>query len=43
MERVSKGKPFSLLGHVISDEGKKFFNIDTWSKLFFFVTEVFGK
>ncbi len=25
-----KGKPSSLLGLVISDEGKKFHNIDTW-------------
>ncbi len=27
---ISKGKPFSLLGLVISDEGKKFYGIDTW-------------
>ncbi len=26
---VSKDKPSSLLGLVISDEGKKFYNIDT--------------
>jgi hypothetical protein len=29
MERVSKEKPSSLLGLVVSDEGKKFYNIDT--------------
>ncbi len=29
LERVSKGKPFSLLGFVIFDEGTKFYNIDT--------------
>jgi hypothetical protein len=29
LERVSKGKPSSLLGLIISEEGKKFFNIDT--------------
>jgi hypothetical protein len=28
LERVSKGKPSSLLGLVISDEGKKFYNVD---------------
>jgi hypothetical protein len=28
-ERVSKGKPSSLFGLFISDEGKKFYNIDT--------------
>jgi hypothetical protein len=32
LARVSKGKPSSLLGFVISDEGKKFYNIDTWKK-----------
>jgi hypothetical protein len=26
----SKDKPSSLLGFTISDEGKKFYNIDTW-------------
>ncbi len=30
MERVSKGKPSSLLGLIVSDEVKKFYNIDTW-------------
>jgi hypothetical protein len=34
LERVSKGKPSSLLGLVISDEGKKFHNIDTWCQWF---------
>jgi hypothetical protein len=29
LERVTKGKPSSLLGLIISDEGKKFYNIDT--------------
>jgi hypothetical protein len=29
LERVSKVKPTSLLGLFISDEGKKFYNIDT--------------
>jgi hypothetical protein len=29
LERVSKGKPSSVLGFVICDEGKKFYNIDT--------------
>jgi hypothetical protein len=29
LERVSKDKPFSLLGLVVSDEGKKFYIIDT--------------
>jgi hypothetical protein len=29
LERVSKEKHSSLLGLVISDEGKKFYNIDT--------------
>jgi len=28
LERVSKGNPSSLLGLVISDEGKKFYNPD---------------
>jgi hypothetical protein len=28
-ERVSKGKPSSLLGLAVSDEGKKFYNSDT--------------
>jgi hypothetical protein len=32
LERVSKEKPSSLLGLVISDEGKKFYNIDTRSQ-----------
>jgi len=30
LERVSKDKQSSLLDHVVSDEGKKFYNIDTW-------------
>jgi hypothetical protein len=30
LERVSKDKPSSLLGLIDSDEGKKFYNIDTW-------------
>jgi hypothetical protein len=30
LEMISKGKPSSLLGLVISDEGKQFYNIDTW-------------
>ncbi len=29
LERVTKGKPSSLLGLVVSDEGNKFYNIDT--------------
>ncbi len=29
MERVSKGEPSSFLGLVVSDEGQKFYNIDT--------------
>ena len=29
LERVSKGEPSSLLGLLISDEGKKFYNIDS--------------
>jgi hypothetical protein len=29
LERVSKDKPSSLLGLIVSDEGKKFYNIDT--------------
>ncbi len=40
LERVSKGKPSSLLGVIVSDEGKKFYNIDTWCpsyKTFLFV------
>jgi hypothetical protein len=31
LERVSKGKPSSLLGLVISDKRKKFYNIGTWT------------
>jgi hypothetical protein len=31
-ERVTKGKPSSLVGLVVSDEGKKFYNIKTWKK-----------
>jgi hypothetical protein len=30
--RVSKDKHSSLLGLVIIDKGKKFYNIDTWGK-----------
>jgi hypothetical protein len=30
LERVTKGKPSSLLGLVVSDEGKNVYNIDTW-------------
>ncbi len=33
LERVSKDKPSSLLGFVVSDEGKKFYNIDTQDSL----------
>jgi hypothetical protein len=29
LERVFKGQPYILLGLIISDEGKKFYNIDT--------------
>jgi hypothetical protein len=29
LERVSKDEPSSLLGPVVSEEGKKFYNIDT--------------
>jgi hypothetical protein len=32
LERVSNGKPSSLLGLIVSDEGKKFYNIDPRSK-----------
>jgi hypothetical protein len=31
LERVSKGKPSSLLGLAVSDEEKKFYDVDTWS------------
>jgi hypothetical protein len=34
LERVSKDKQSSLLGLIISDEVKKFYKINTWSKLF---------
>ncbi len=30
LERVSKGKPSSLLGLIVSDLGKRFYNIGTW-------------
>jgi hypothetical protein len=30
LERISKGELSSLLGLIVSDEGKKFYNIDTW-------------
>ncbi len=33
LERVSKDKPSSLLGLIVSDEGKQFNNIDTWSDI----------
>jgi hypothetical protein len=33
LERVTKGKPSSLLGLNVSDEGKKVYNIDTRSLL----------
>jgi hypothetical protein len=42
LERVIKGKPSSLLGHVISDEGKKFYNIDTWRDAVEAVENVIG-
>jgi hypothetical protein len=29
LERGTKGKPYSFLGLVVSDKGKKFYNIDT--------------
>ncbi len=32
LEKVSKDKPSTLLGLIISDEGKMFYNIDTRSK-----------
>jgi hypothetical protein len=32
LERVCKGKPSGLLGLIVSDEEKKFYNLDTWSK-----------
>jgi len=41
LERVTKGKPSSLLGLAVSDEGKQFYNIDTWCQsyiIFFFAT-----
>jgi hypothetical protein len=34
LERAANGKPSSLLGFVISDEGKKFYDIDTWREYF---------
>jgi hypothetical protein len=36
LERVSLGKPSSLLGLIVSDEGKKFYYIDTRCKGIFF-------
>ncbi len=30
LERVSKAKPSNLLGLIVSDKGKMFYNIDTW-------------
>jgi hypothetical protein len=39
-----QGQTLILLGLVISDEGKKFYNIDTWCQFyenfFFFVSDV---
>jgi hypothetical protein len=32
LERITKGKPSSLLGLMVSDEGKKFYNIATWGQ-----------
>jgi hypothetical protein len=46
LERVSKGKPSSLLGLVISDEGKSFITLSAGVnlvKLFFFVTDAAAK
>jgi hypothetical protein len=34
LKRVTKGKPSSLLGLVIIDEGKKFYSIDTCCQCF---------
>ncbi len=34
LESIFNGKPFSLLGLVISDEEKKFYNIDTWGQCY---------
>jgi hypothetical protein len=34
LERVSKEKHSSLLGLIIIDEGKKFYNINTWCPCF---------
>ncbi len=42
LERVSKDKPSILLGLVVSNEGKKFYNIDTccqFDETFFFVSD----
>ncbi len=39
---IATYKHFSLFGLVVSDEGKKFYNIDTWCqcyKTFFFVAD----
>jgi hypothetical protein len=47
LERVTKGILSSLLGLVVSDEGKKFYNIDTWCKViklyFFFIADAAAK
>ncbi len=32
LERISKGKPSSLLGLMVSDEGKKFYNTAAWGQ-----------
>jgi len=34
LERISKGKCSSLLGLIVSAEGKKFYNIDTRGKYY---------
>ncbi len=41
LERVSKDKCTSLLGLVISDEGKEFYNIKTRSKIFRWSSDAF--
>ncbi len=40
LEKVYKDKPFSLLGLVISDEGKEFYNIDTWCVCIILVSNI---
>jgi len=34
LKRVSKDKPSSLLGLIVGNEGKKFYDIDTWRRNF---------